>query len=438
MNREGFEIYCDLAVVGAGLAGMAATLFAANRNISTVQIGDTGDIQFTSGLMDLLAVHPIETGALHDDPWKALAQLASDCPQHPFSRIAPTQIRNAFKEIFAFLEAQGLPYQSRPNCNVDILTFAGTLKKTYAAPLTMWAGIDALENREPCCIVGLEGLKGFSSRQIAEHLRAKWPGLKAAVVKFPGTRGEVFSTHLSTLLENESTRAEFADRLKTHLKGARAVGIPAIIGLQQNKKILNELSARVGAQVFEVPTLPPSMAGIRLRQAFERGLSAKGLTLLYQERVHRVERTVGDWRLHLQNGHAPKTVYAKSLLIATGRFLGGGLYADRKHIRESLLDLPVYQPARRTHWHDKDFFSPGGHPINQAGLEIDSAFRPVDRTGRFAAHNLFAAGSILAHQDWKRMKCGSGLAVASAFGAVASYLTIRECGPATGKTDKER
>ncbi len=438
MDREGPEICCDLVVVGAGLAGMAATLFTANRGISTVQVGDTGDIQLTSGLMDLLAVHPIEAGTLHDDPWKALAQLATDCPQHPFSRIAPTNIRKAFEEVFAFLEAQGLPYQSRRNRNVDILTFAGTLKKTYAAPLTMWAGIDALENREPCCIVGLEGLKGFSSRQIVEQLCQNWPGTKFATIRFPGTRGEVFSTHLSALLEHESTRAAFADQLKTHLNGARAAGIPAIIGLHQNKEILDDLSARVGARVFEVPTLPPSMAGIRLRQAFERGLTAKGLNLFYQEKVGRVEQTVGGWRLHLQNGPKPKTICAEALLIATGRFLGGGLYADRKHIRESLMDLPVYQPARRTFWHNRDFFSPSGHPINQAGLEIDSAFRPVDRTGRFAARNLFAAGSILAHQDWKRMKCGSGLAVATAFGAVTSYLKTRKSRPTTSETDQGR
>lgn len=415
----------DLAIVGAGLCGMAAAVFAANRGLSAVQIGGTGEIQFTSGLMDLLAVHPIETGTLQRDPWKALEQLASDCPRNPLSRVATADIRKAFGEIFRFLETQGLPYQNREHHNVDILTFAGTLKTTYAAPMTMWAGIDALENRESCCIVGLEGLKGFSSRQVVEHLDGNWPGLKAATVRFPGTRGEVYSTHLSTLLEKKSTRAAFADQIRSHLDGARTAGIPAIIGLHQHKDILKDLTVGAGARVFEVPTLPPSMAGIRLRQAFERGLDASGLTLLYQERVDRVERDDGGWRLHLQNGPAAKTVRADALLLATGRFLGGGLYADRKQIRESLMDLPVYQPSQRTHWHSRDFFSPTGHPINQAGMEIDSAFRPVDRTGRFAARSLFAAGSILAHQDWKRMKCGSGLAVASAFGAVESVLKIR-------------
>jgi glycerol-3-phosphate dehydrogenase subunit B len=59
--------------------------------------------------------------------------------------------------------------------------------------------------------------------------------------------------------------------------------------------------------------------------------------------------------------------------------------------------------------------------VNQAGLEIDDQFRPVDDSGQVIHGNLHAVGSILAHQDWKRMKCGAGLAVATAFGAVEAF-----------------
>ena len=37
---------------------------------------------------------------------------------------------------------------------------------------------------------------------------------------------------------------------------------------------------------------------------------------------------------------------------------------------------------------------------------------------------LFAAGSILAHQDWMRMKCGSGLALAAGFATVQSFVRL--------------
>jgi glycerol-3-phosphate dehydrogenase subunit B len=39
---------------------------------------------------------------------------------------------------------------------------------------------------------------------------------------------------------------------------------------------------------------------------------------------------------------------------------------------------------------------------------------------------LFAIGSILAHQDWIRMKCGSGLAIATAYGAVKALLKLKD------------
>ena len=44
--------------------------------------------------------------------------------------------------------------------------------------------------------------------------------------------------------------------------------------------------------------------------------------------------------------------------------------------------------------------------------------------GGFQAGVIFAAGIILAHQDWTRMKCGSGLSVATAYGAIKSLLDL--------------
>jgi glycerol-3-phosphate dehydrogenase subunit B len=57
-------------------------------------------------------------------------------------------------------------------------------------------------------------------------------------------------------------------------------------------------------------------------------------------------------------------------------------------------------------------------------LEIDDSFRPLNNTRQPAFRTLFAAGSILAHNDWKRLKCGAGLAIASAFGAVKAFVRI--------------
>jgi glycerol-3-phosphate dehydrogenase subunit B len=104
--------------------------------------------------------------------------------------------------------------------------------------------------------------------------------------------------------------------------------------------------------------------------------------------------------------------------LGSGRFFGKGLHAQRHGIRETIFNLPVVQPADRAAWHHKDLLEPSGHPINRAGVAVDDSFRPMDSSGHVLYNNLFAAGAILAHQDWIRQKCGSGLAIATAFGAI--------------------
>jgi glycerol-3-phosphate dehydrogenase subunit B len=78
--------------------------------------------------------------------------------------------------------------------------------------------------------------------------------------------------------------------------------------------------------------------------------------------------------------------------------------------------------VNRAEWHRRDFLDARGHLVNQAGLEIDDAFRPLNSSHRPVFRRLFAAGSILAHNDWKRLKCGAGIAIATAFGAAQSCI----------------
>jgi glycerol-3-phosphate dehydrogenase subunit B len=172
--------------------------------------------------------------------------------------------------------------------------------------------------------------------------------------------------------------------------------------------------------------MPPCIPGLRIKELFESRLAATGVRLLLQKTVRSVERGAsGDFVLHVAGGDMAHKLRSRAVVLASGRFLGGGLRAYRGKVAETLFDLPVRQPSGRFRWHRRDFLDPRGHPVNQAGLEIDDLFRPLDRSGKPARRLLFAAGSILAHQDWMRMKCGSGLAIATAHAAVAGYLALR-------------
>ena len=417
----------DICIIGAGLAGLAATMFAVNRGLTCVQVGHTGEINFSSGFIDLLGVHPVGEKNVLNDPWAGIDALVRDIPDHPYARLPKEDIQAAFEELLSFLKETGLTYHRHLNHNSEVLTSLGTTKPTYCVPHTMWNGVAALKKKPSCLILDIRGLKGFSARQIAAALKNDWPDLLTGRISFPGMDhlNEVYTEHMANALILPENREKFAQAVRPHIKNAQIVGLPAILGLYRTHEVMSDLEKRIGVPVFEIPTIPPSIPGLRLKEAFERGLRAKGVRYFSQNRVLSVR--AGDDRyfeLDIGRKTTEDTVRSRGIILASGRFIGGGLYADRQRVKETIFDLPVHQPGNRAGWHRRDMLDPRGHPVNRAGLEIDDSFRPLHTSHQPAFRTLFAAGSILAHNDWKRLKCGAGLAIATAFGAVKSFIRI--------------
>ena len=277
----------DLCIIGAGLAGLAATMFATNRGLACVQVGHTGEINFSSGLLDLLGVYPVGEKNVLNDPWAGIDALVRDMPDHPYARLPKEDIQAAFEELLSFLKETGLTYHRRMNHNSEVLTSLGTTKLTYCVPHTMWNGVAALKKKPSCLILDIRGLKGFSARQIAAALQNDWPDLLTGRISFPGLDhlNEVYAEHMATALIPPENREKFAQAVRPHIKNTQIVGLPAILGLYRTHEVVPDLEKLIGVPVFEIPTIPPSVPGLRLKEAFERGLRAKGVRYFSQNRV---------------------------------------------------------------------------------------------------------------------------------------------------------
>ncbi|PIE73507.1 MAG: anaerobic glycerol-3-phosphate dehydrogenase subunit B [Deltaproteobacteria bacterium] len=416
---ENRQCKADLAIIGTGLAGCAATIFALNRGLSVAQVGNTGAIAYTTGYFDLLGAEQGDTTTLLTDPWQGLAKLRASEPEHPLARIADPDIREAFTQVLSFVAAAGIGYVSSREENMQAITPAGTSKPTFAVPATMVAGVSAFRDKQPCLIVDFKGLRGFSSQQVVANLRSQWPNLEAKRLVFPGaSTGEIYPEVMARALEVPATQDELAEKIKEISGDAEVIGLPAILGIHHPDKVLKRLESLVGKPLFEIPTMPPSVAGIRLREMIEQVFPARGVELIAQQKVHRVVCDEDRIRLHVKDNYGAIVIGAKSVLLASGRFLSGGLTADIKAISEPLFDLHVAQPKSRDQWFREQYMAPQGHGAHRAGLLVDDHFRPLDGAGKVVEPRLFAAGTILANQDWIRQRCGAGVAVATAYRAV--------------------
>jgi len=417
MIKQPRRHHAELLVIGSGLAGMAASLFALERGVSVAQVGNSGVIAFTTGYLDLLG-H--DGRGFVDDPWQALARLREDEPLHPLANIIEDDIRVALNGFTQTLTAMGLGYSAPGRNNVLALTPAGTLKPTLSLPLTMQPAIAAMAGNADTLVVDFIGLNGFSAREVVANLAQRWPGLRSQRIGFPDmdSGAEVYAEVLARALEVPATRQRLAERIAPLLGSAQALGLPAILGVHRPDQVHRELQSLLGVPVFEIPTMPPAVPGVRLRELFETRLPQRGVALEPQHRVKRLELLSHGVRAQLEDAYGEVTIEAAAAVLATGRFTSGGLRADPNGIRETLLELPVVQPAGRADWYRSDYFDPRGHPINRSGVTVDEQWRPLDASGRPAHPRLFAAGSLLAHQDWMRQRCGAGVAIATAYKAV--------------------
>jgi glycerol-3-phosphate dehydrogenase subunit B len=418
MNATPRNFTTQLAVIGSGIAGFAASIFAINRKIATAQVGNTGAVAYTTGYLDLIGKLDGAAGVI-DDPWQALNSLREAEPQHPLCRVPAGDIQRAFDEFTGFLGVCGLTYSAPGASNITALTPVGTLKQTLCVPATMAAGPRALIANTPCVIVDFRGLKGFSGAEVVANLRDRWPNLTTQRISFPGMDGgELYPEVMARALEVPATREMLAEALSDVAGSARVIGLPAILGMHRPDHVRAELERLTSREIFEIPTMPPSVPGIRLRELFQQVLPQRGVILIPQQRVTSLSFDAAGATLALKDSYGSIRVHAQAVILATGRFLSGGLEAHPAGIREHLLDLPVTQPENRSDWYRARYMDPRGHPIHRAGIEVDDSFRPLTREGRRYHDRLFAAGVILAHQDWIRGRSGAGIAIATAFRAV--------------------
>lgn len=426
MIQETREFTTEIAVIGSGLAGFAASIFGLNRRLSVAQAGNTGAIAYTTGYLDLLGC--TEDGIV-DNPWQAIAKLRKEDPTHPLSMVEENDIRTAFSQFTTFISECGISYTTPGEQNLTAITPAGTSKPTCSVPATMRAGVTAYESKAPCVIIDFKGLRGFSALQVKANLAGDWPQLRAERLPFPAMdSGEIYPEVMARALEVPDNQQKLASSIKEILGDAQYVGLPAILGMHTPDLVMERLSELVGKPVFEIPTMPPSVPGIRLREMFEQIFPQRGLTLIPQQKIDEVSFSDEAVHLSLTDNHGPIRITAKAAILATGRFLSGGLEADIKGVREPLLDLHVNQPASRKDWYRESYMDTTGHPVHKSGIIVNARFQPLNANGDVVDPKLFAAGIVLANQDWIRDRCGAGVAIATAYKAVEGAAALCSTG----------
>jgi glycerol-3-phosphate dehydrogenase subunit B len=417
------ELNYDVVVIGAGTAGLTAAtrLTQAGARVCVLAKG-LGSTHLAPGTVDVAGYAPERVAS----PLEGVARLVAGFDGHPYSLLDREAIGESlgwFQRTVEVGPFPGYSYLGGLQRNMLLPTALGALRPSALAPSTM-AGGDSVLGLGRVCIVGTPALRDFHARLCASNLTAAGVQARAVEVSLDLERADMSALGIARHFDEPSWRARFSAKLAPMLRDEEHVGLPAMLGLNDPQGALADLEHRLGRRLFEIPTLPPSVPGMRLYEILRTALRAAGGHLVMGGEVISHERDADGEIVSVATHAAGRnmTYRAPWFVLASGGFASGGIELDSHWVtHERVLGLPLTGvPAA-----DEPRFV-GSYleeqPIARAGIAVDHQLRAV------GAANVLVAGAALPGAVPWREGSGEGIALASGYQAaklIAADLSAR-------------
>jgi glycerol-3-phosphate dehydrogenase subunit B len=409
------ELHFDAVVIGAGTAGLTAATRLAERGARVCVLAKgIGSTHLAPGTVDVLGYAP----ELVEEPARALSELVAARPDHPYALMGVESVAPAlqwFAERIADGPQPGYRYVGDLEHNHLLPTAVGVLRPSALVPETMAEG--DMRRREPVCIVGSGLLRDFHAALCAANLEAAGIAARGIEVDLEVDRADANARGLARRVDDADFRAAFAAQLTPLLKGDERVGLPAVLGLRDPHGAWADLQRRLGRGVFEIPTLPPSVPGMRVFEALRSALRAAGGRLILGSEVLGADRDGPRVSAVSANaaGHDVR-YHARWFVLATGGFASGAIALGSDWVtRDTVLGLPVRgAPAPGEPRFVGDYLAE--QPMARVGVAVDGALRAE------GAENVLVAGAALPGAVPWREGSGEGIALASGYRAAEVAL----------------
>jgi glycerol-3-phosphate dehydrogenase subunit B len=403
----------DVLIIGGGLSGLFAACLASKRSLSTtIVMKGRGGLSLSHGAIELY------------DRSSPSRTISNQKPPHPYALAGKANLVNGIKEFIEITGHSGIHYDGGRSSNMRFLSATGSERRAAYLPRSYIAGeLSALDQR--LVLGSFEVLRDFQTH-LASVQSKSILGFQPAVIPLPllqpFTFRELYPTDAAKTFDDLDWAVENARSWKPLLVGASTLGLPAILGLRNHQNVIEAIEEVLSVPVFEIPTLPPSIPGLRLELALRSFATNHGAQIIEgPEAKGRAQKSTKGYRsagVLLDNAGHQSVITSKVTILATGSFLNGGLVATQNnHVLEPVFNIPVPDVNDdRRKWTQKSIFDP--HAYARLGIAVDSNMQPLDIHGEVLLENLYAAGGIIQGSDRTLEGTRQGIDIATANCAV--------------------
>ncbi|PYA64883.1 anaerobic glycerol-3-phosphate dehydrogenase subunit B, partial [Serratia marcescens] len=322
----------------------------------------------------------------------------------------------------------GLQLQGEGANNHLRITPLGTRRATWLSPQAI--PTLPLTGQLPwrrIAVIGIEGFLDFQPQMAADSLsRELGVETEVAYLHMPAldrlrnNPSEFRAVNIARVLDLMESLPPMAEELRRLAGEADALFLPACLGLEDDAS-LAVLQDAVGKPIRLLPTLPPSVPGMRLHQALRRRFQQLGGVFMPGDSVLCAECEAGRVTGLYTRNHGDIPLRAQQVVLASGSFFSNGLVADFDGVREPIFGLDVHSRADRADWSRRELFAP--QPYLQFGVRTDGRLRAMKQGMPF--DNLYAIGAVAGGYDPLQQGCGAGVSLIGAL-HVAQQIAAEE------------
>lgn len=395
----------DTIIIGGGLSGLTAGIDLSRKGQKCLIVSSgQSALHFFSGSFELCS--------LADDPFEGMAALGEG---HPYSKMGIETASALSDKVEPLFKEVGIALKGSKNANHSRITPLGVFKKAW---LTMdeYAVIpsDGEMPWKKVAVLNVDGFLDFHTSFIAAGLEAKGVECSVHAVSLPELERlrhnptEMRSTNIAKTLTG-GLLGTFAARINEYAQDVDAVLMPAVVGLVGNTDVVR-LKEMVNRPLYFLPTLPPSVPGIRMQMMLRKHFQKLGGVYMLGDSVISGEFKDGKLKSIKTNNHGDTLFEADNFILASGSFFSKGLASDVNGVYEPIFGLDVDSLEVRSDWYKRNLFE--AQPYMTFGVATDRDFH-VLKDGE-AVTNVYAAGSVLSGLNPMKQGCGAGVSILTA------------------------
>lgn len=422
-------IKSDVLVIGGGTAASVAAASAAQNGKQVTMVFPNGGMsEISSGAVDILGVVPKDSPVICDTYKEGIKKLLEQYPDHVYGK-CEEEVQKGVDTLIALAKTGGYHFCGFEGKNVWVPNMLGTFSINAYVPEMMKDAVVAVGEESKILVIGIKGNVSFNARAAAMSYQQyqKKIGGKANYFSTEiqltgwGDRRKISDGELADYLDTEAGTKELIEAIKTFCSNNRyyfdCILFPPVLGYVKYEEVLKKIKESCRCKAAEIQVFGNSVVGYRFTRAVYRGLEQAGVTLIRGAKAEKIisydKGVEVECVLGLTDQLHPGekvTIDTKSVVLATGGFVGGGIKARKTEVWIELLNEKLGKIT--TDQLDRDAVHKAGQEFMRMGVEVND-----DLSVKNEAYSrcVYVCGDVLAGHNFANERSGTGIAVATGY-----------------------